>query len=95
MGFYYPFPYLSDNAQAQLLPLLNLLNKTIAEAGKPFQATFIPTAEAISQNPKAFLPNPLDIHPNKEGYLQLANAFWNKINVKNLHLFKMRFLIGR
>ena len=82
MGFYYPFPYLSDNAQAQLLPLLNLLNKTIAEAGKPFQATFIPTAEAISQNPKAFLPNPLDIHPNKEGYLQLANAFWNKINVK-------------
>ena len=88
MGYYNPFPYLPENVQTQLTQLLGLLNQTIENTGKPFQVVFVPTAEVIGKNPTIFLPNPNDIHPNKAGYLQLANAIWNKMNVKKSTVFQ-------
>ena len=88
MGYYNPFPYLPVEVQTQLTQLLEMLNHTIEDAGKPFQVIYVPTAEEIGKNPTAYLPNPLDIHPNKTGYLQLANAFWNKMNIKKSTTFQ-------
>ena len=87
MGFYNPFPYASVETKAQLNSLLNQLNLTIENAGKPFSVTFVPTANSFALNGPALLPNPQDIHPNKAGYLTLANQFWKTINVKNNTVF--------
>ena len=83
MGYYNPFPYASVETKAQLTILLNQLNQTIENAGKPFSVTFVPTANSFAVNGTALLPNPQDIHPNEAGYLTLANQFWKTINVKN------------
>ena len=34
------------------------------------------TAEEFNVHAKDYLPNPADIHPNKDGYLVIANSFW-------------------
>ena len=87
MGYYNPFPYASVETKAQLTILLNQLNQTIENAGKPFNVTFVPTANSFAVNGTALLPNPQDIHPNEAGYLTLANQFWKTINVKNNTVF--------
>lgn len=79
MGYYNPFPYLPEEYQDQLLQLLNLLNGTIKQTTESLGATFVPTADQFNKNALSYLPNPEDIHPNKEGYLVLANAFWGKM----------------
>ncbi|WP_394235038.1 S-layer homology domain-containing protein [Niallia oryzisoli] len=87
MGYYNPLPYLPQQTQSQLLPLLTILNSTISGAGQAFSVKFVPTADAmasaVAQNPGDYLPNPKDIHPSEAGYLVLANEFWKTINVKN------------
>src|SRR5690606_30098823 len=66
---------------------LDNLNKTLAQVSQPFQATFVSTAETFNKKGKAYLPNPLDIHPNHDGYLVLANAIWNEMFIKDGVLF--------
>ena len=80
MGYYSPFPYLAD--QSQIDSLLSQLNKTLSSAADTFHVTFVPTSDSFGQNAKAYLPNPLDIHPNQAGYLVLANEVWKEINVE-------------
>ena len=81
MGYYNPFPHMPIQYQAQLLPLLDLLNKTISDVGTALNVTFVPTADSIARNATGYLPNPQDIHPNQAGYLVLANDFWKAISV--------------
>ncbi|WP_338449575.1 S-layer homology domain-containing protein [Niallia oryzisoli] len=81
MGYYNPFPILPSQYKEQFLPLLDALNKIIADTGKPFGATFVSTADSIAKNAISYLPNIQDIHPNQAGYLAIANDFWKSINV--------------
>lgn len=81
MGYYNPFPILPSPYKEQFLPLLDALNKVIADTGKPFGATFVSTADSIAKNAFSYLPNIQDIHPNQAGYLAIANDFWKTINV--------------
>ncbi len=81
MGYYNPFPHMPIQYQAQLLPLLDLLNKTISDVSTALNVTFVPTADSIARNATGYLPNPQDIHPNQAGYLVLANDFWKAISV--------------
>ncbi|MBU5212979.1 S-layer homology domain-containing protein [Heyndrickxia oleronia] len=76
MGYYNPFPNLSKEQTTQLLQLLQLLNTTIQEATEKFGAIYVATAEEFNVHAKDYLPNPVDIHPNKDGYLVIANSFW-------------------
>lgn len=79
MGYYNPFPYLPDQLQEQLLPLLDALNGKIKDAAKDEKATFVPTADVFAENFQTFLPNPRDIHPSAEGYQAIADEFWAEI----------------
>ncbi|MBS4197375.1 GDSL-type esterase/lipase family protein [Lederbergia citri] len=80
MGYYNPFPYYPDDQQAELLPLLDILNQTIAERAYANGDTFVPTAKIIEKHYEAYLPNPTDIHLSKEGYQIIAKEFWKVID---------------
>jgi lysophospholipase L1-like esterase len=79
MGYYNPFPYLPEEQQAQLLPLLDALNETIETIAKQNGDIFIPTAKVIKKQEKEYIPNPADIHLSLEGYQTLAKEFWKGI----------------
>jgi len=83
MGYYNPFPYFPAEQQELLLPLLDLLNKTLSEAGKAFNVVFVPTGVAFKGSAKDYLPNPENIHPNEKGYLVIANNFWKKMTIND------------
>jgi lysophospholipase L1-like esterase len=79
MGYYNPFPYYSEEQQAQLLPLLDALNKTIETVANQNGDIFIPTEKVIKKHEKEYIPNPEDIHLSLEGYQTIAKEFWKGI----------------
>lgn len=81
MGYYNPFPVLPAQYEMQFQLLLNSLNQTIQHTVHVHGATFVPTVDVFAEHGSAFLPNPLDIHPNQDGYLAIANAFWRTLDV--------------
>ncbi len=94
MGYYNSFPYLPEPVQKQLLPLLDLLNDTIKKKTIKARATFVPTADAIAEDFRTYLPNPADIHPSTEGYKVLAQEMWKEVHsvfpVKSLEANKRK-----
>lgn len=88
MGYYNPFTILPKQYETQFQLLLDSLNNSIKNAAVVHGAEFVPTAEIFTENATAYLPNPLDIHPNKEGYLALANAFWRTLDIGKQTNFK-------
>ncbi len=83
MGYYNPFPYLSQAQQAQLIPIMQGLNDTI-EAATLFNGdVFVPTAEVIAENPMHYIPNPEDIHLSLDGYEVIAKEFWKALDKSN------------
>ncbi|MBT2707091.1 S-layer homology domain-containing protein [Pseudomonas sp. ISL-84] len=74
MGYYFPFPYLSDVQKPQLIELTQTLNKTIQAASATKGATFVSVYEKFGDDPKPYVPNPEDIHPNLEGYKLMSEA---------------------
>ncbi len=81
MGYFNPFSILPAEYQTQFQLLLNSLNQTIENSAKLNGAAFVPTAAAFAKNTAAYMPNPLDVHPNQDGYLALANAFWKNLDI--------------
>ncbi|MFJ5623509.1 S-layer homology domain-containing protein [Peribacillus loiseleuriae] len=73
MGYYFPFPYLSDEQKPQLIELTKTLNQTIQLATAQ-GATFVPVYDTFGDDTKKYLPNPENIHPNEEGYKLMSNA---------------------
>ncbi|MDQ0177115.1 S-layer homology domain-containing protein [Bacillus chungangensis] len=83
MGYYNPLPHLPERQQLIVKMLLHSLNQTLQQAANHGDAIYVSTAEAFNENAKAYLPNPLDIHPNREGYLVIANRFWQAFNMND------------
>lgn len=79
MGYYNPFPHLSKQEQAALLPLLDALNQTIEKVASVNGDEFVPTAKVIGKYEKIYVPNPNDIHLSIEGYRAVAKEFWKAI----------------
>ncbi|MFJ7977697.1 S-layer homology domain-containing protein [Peribacillus sp. NPDC096379] len=73
MGYYFPFPYLSDEQKPQLIELTKTLNQTIQLATDQ-GATFVPVYDKFGDDTKKYLPNPENIHPNQEGYQLMSDA---------------------
>lgn len=85
IGTYYPFPYLSDEAvRAQLIQVMETLNTTVSTAVTAAGANFVPVSDALGgsdvEELKKYLPNPLDIHPNAEGYKVISGALVEALN---------------
>lgn len=79
MGYYNAFPYIPKEQQEQLLPVLDQLNDVIKSEAKRAQAKFIPTAKAIAEDFRTYLPNPANIHLSEEGYEVVADEFWDEM----------------
>lgn len=73
MGYYFPFPYLSDEQKPQLIELTKTLNQTIQLATSQ-GATFVSIYDKFGDDTKRFLPNPSNIHPNPEGYKLMSDV---------------------
>jgi lysophospholipase L1-like esterase len=74
MGYYFAFPYISDAQKPTLIQLTHTLNDTIAKTAASQGAVFVPVFEKFGNDPKQYLPNPEDIHPNAEGYQLMSDA---------------------
>jgi len=75
MGYYFPYPYVADVQKPKLIELTHTLNKTIQLASVSQGATFVSIYEKFGDDPKVYLPNPINIHPNAEGYMLMSEAF--------------------
>lgn len=83
MGYYNPFPYMSEDLQPMLNQLLTTLNKTIATGLGGTQAILVPTGDAIAVDYKTYLPNPENIHLSEAGYKVIMEQFWTVIESSN------------
>jgi lysophospholipase L1-like esterase len=75
MGYYFAFPYVSDVQKPKLIELTKTLNTIIKAAAAAQGATFVEVYDKFGDDPKKYLPNPVDIHPNMEGYKLMSEAF--------------------
>ncbi|WML58313.1 L,D-transpeptidase family protein [Neobacillus sp. PS2-9] len=78
MGYYNPFPYVTDVQQkAQFEQLLTAMNGQIQAQAVKNGDTFVPTAQVINTaNFTEYLPNPQNIHLSVTGYQVVAGEFW-------------------
>jgi len=75
MGYYFAYPNAhatqKEGTNAQLVKLNTILQQQAEHAG----AAYVNVYDAFGLNARNFLPNISDVHPNFEGYRQMANAF--------------------
>jgi len=75
MGYYFAYPNVhatqKEGTNAQLVKLNKILQQQAEHAG----AVYVDVYNAFGINARNFLPNISDVHPNFEGYRQMANAF--------------------
>ena len=75
MGYYFAYPNVhttqKEGTNKQLIKLNTILQQQAEHAG----ATYVNVYDAFGLNATNFLPNIADVHPNFEGYRQMANAF--------------------
>lgn len=75
MGYYFAYPTVhptqKEGTNAQLVRLNTILQQQATQAG----ATYVDVYEAFGLETVDYLPNSADVHPNFEGYRQMANAF--------------------
>ncbi|WP_442596398.1 S-layer homology domain-containing protein [Neobacillus sp. D3-1R] len=79
-GYYNAFPYLDEEQETQILKLIGMLNSGIKTSAENNNAIFVPMIGIFDTDPKAFLPNPLDIHPSILGYNVMAQSFITAFN---------------
>jgi lysophospholipase L1-like esterase len=80
MGYYNPFPYLPQEQQAALLPMLDTLNQIIEGRANVNGDTYVATDTIIAKHYETYIPNPLNIHLSEEGYQLVAKEFWKNID---------------
>ena len=75
MGYYFAYPNVhpsqKEGTNEQLVRLNTILQQQAEQAG----ATYVNVYDAFGLNAVNYVPNIGDVHPNFEGYRQMANAF--------------------
>lgn len=75
MGYYFAYPTVhpsqKEGTNAQLVKLNAILQQQAEHAG----AVYVDVYDAFGLNGTSYLPNSADVHPNAEGYRQMANSF--------------------
>lgn len=77
MGYYFAYPNVhpsqKEGTNEQLVRLNTILQQQAEQAG----ATYVNVYDAFGLHAVNYVPNVADVHPNFEGYGQMANAFLN------------------
>ncbi len=83
MGYYFAYPNVhatqKEGTNAQLVKLNTILQQQAEQAG----AVYVDVYDAFGLNARNLLPNISDVHPNLEGYRQMANAFLHEYSGSN------------
>lgn len=78
VGYYNPLPHL-EKYKDSIDELINYVDKEYEKLCKNNDIYYIKVSDDISKNVDC-LPNPLDIHPNKEGYKIISDHIISLIN---------------
>ena len=78
VGYYNPLPHL-EKYKNSIDELIDYVDKVYEELCRKHDVYYIKVSDDISKNVDC-LPNPLDIHPNKEGYKIISNLIISLIN---------------
>lgn len=75
IGYYFAYPGVhltqKEGTNAQLVKLNTILQQQAELAG----AVYVNVYDSFGLNATNYLPNYADVHPNMEGYREMANAF--------------------
>ncbi len=76
VGYYNPYPYLSNE---HIEEVFNYLNKKYKKVSDNNKVTYVEISTLFKENPN-FLPNENDIHPSEAGYKAIAGEIISAVN---------------
>lgn len=74
MGYYNPFPYATEYT-AQFNQLVTVLDNEVKKIVEANKMGFVEVVDVLAADTKAYMPNPLNIHPSEAGYAAIAVQF--------------------
>lgn len=77
MGYYFPYTSVHPTQLEGVTKELNTLNMILKNSAEQYGALFVEVEKTFQSNRIDYLPNPSDVHPNRLGYLAIANAFFS------------------
>lgn len=83
MGYYFPYPHINAQQKPQLIVLAHLLNNTLKAAAEANGAVFVDVYSKFGDDTSKYLPVPMDIHPNAEGYKLMSEVLLETIEKNN------------
>ncbi|MDG5470424.1 GDSL-type esterase/lipase family protein [Jeotgalibacillus sp. ET6] len=77
MGYYFPYPHVLEAQQEGVRKMLDLVNRIIENEASKRNIEFVDAGADFDEFGMEYLPNPVDVHPNQQGYLSMANSFFS------------------
>lgn len=76
MGYYFAYPHARDSQKQGTAGQLEQLNDILKQEAEQAGATFVDVAGRFGEDAVELVPNSGDVHPNIDGYQEMANAFF-------------------
>ena len=76
MGYYFAYPHARDSQKQGTAKQLELLNAILEQEAEQAGVTFVDVADRFGEDAVELVPNSGDVHPNVDGYQEMANAFF-------------------
>lgn len=76
MGYYFAYPHARDSQKQGTAGQLEQLNDILKQEAEQAGATFVDVAGSFGEDAVELVPNSADVHPNVDGYQEMANAFF-------------------
>ncbi|MET3696782.1 lysophospholipase L1-like esterase [Bacillus oleivorans] len=74
--YIFPFPHLEGETYDLTAGMMEQMNGAILAAGASAGAKPVSVTSLIGFETKDYMPNPQNVHPNEEGYKEMAEAFF-------------------
>ncbi|WP_434402042.1 GDSL-type esterase/lipase family protein [Planococcus sp. 11815] len=78
MGYYFAYPHARDSQKQGTAGQLEQLNDILKKEAEQAGATFVDLADRFGEDAVELVPNSGDVHPNVDGYQEMANAFFEQ-----------------
>ncbi len=82
VGYYNPIPFLFNTSGNDLDELFAYIDDEYQKIANQYNCTYISLYQLFKNNSK-FLPNPVDIHPNIDGYKAIAKEVMKKLETNH------------
>src|SRR5690349_14840310 len=82
VGYYFPYPNVVETQQEGVRKMLSVVNEIIENEAETRGIPFINVEDNFDPNGQQYVPNPTDVHPNQQGYLSMANSFFEQADLR-------------